>query len=103
MIVPDPSSELLLAGIAKPKAASLDKRVFRRIAAWARNLAVRPAQLNRVGKAAVRVGEISNGILQCFGVLVASMHKGSLKRTCGVKPFLALICGEGFTKWRRHP
>jgi hypothetical protein len=63
---PDLQGELLLAGVAKPDTASLDKRVLSRIAARTRNLTVRPSQFDRVGKATVRIGEVNDGFLQCF-------------------------------------
>ena len=59
----DLQGELLLAGVAEPDAPGLDERVFRRIAARTRHLTVRPTQFGCVGKAAVMIGEVNDGIL----------------------------------------
>jgi hypothetical protein len=58
--------ELALAGVAEPQAARLDERVLRRVAAWAYNVAIRPAQLLGILKAAVGVAKIDDGLLQRF-------------------------------------
>ena len=56
--------ELLLAALAEPDAPRRDERVLRRIAAWARNLAIRPAKLYRVIERALCVREERNRFLQ---------------------------------------
>lgn len=71
---PDLDRELLLASLAKPDAARRDERVLDRIAAWARHVAIRPAQGNRIVKGLLRVREISNCFLQRFGKLEVLVH-----------------------------
>ena len=60
-------AELLFAALAKPDAAGADERVILRAAAWARNNAVRPAKIERILKAAVRIAEVNNRFLKCLG------------------------------------
>ena len=67
-------SELLFASLAEPKSARRDKRVLSRIAAWARYLAIWPAQLYRVVERALRVREESNCFLQRLGKLESVCH-----------------------------
>ncbi len=56
--------KLFFAALAEPMAARRDKRVFRSLAAWARYLAVRPAQLYRIFERVLRVREESDCFLQ---------------------------------------
>jgi hypothetical protein len=57
-------AELLLALVAEPYAASLDKRVFRFAATWANNFAIRPAETLRILESAVGVGEVNDSFLE---------------------------------------
>lgn len=63
----DLDGELLLTVLAEPDAPRRDKRALNRIAAWASNLAIRPAQLYGIVKRALRVGEIRDCFLQRLG------------------------------------
>ena len=56
--------ELLLAGVAKPDAASLNERMFFRAATWTRYLAIRPTELLGVLKATIWIGEVNDGLLK---------------------------------------
>jgi hypothetical protein len=60
-------TELLLALVTKPHAASLDERVLRLAATRANNVAIRPAQLLCVFEAAVRIGEVNDRFLKSIG------------------------------------
>src|SRR5438309_3450736 len=71
----DLDRKLLLAGVAKPDAASLDERVLGCRTARADNLTIRPAQLDRIGKTAVWIGKVHNRFLQRFRLLEGSVHK----------------------------
>ena len=68
--------ELLLTSRAEPDAARLDKRVFLRATARAGNYAVRPAKVERILKAAVRIAEVNNRVLKCLG----RVHELNLRR-----------------------
>src|SRR5258708_3684639 len=66
--------ELFLTILAEPNAPRGDERMLRRIAAWASDLAIRPAQLYRVVKHALRVREENNCFLQRLGKLECCVH-----------------------------
>lgn len=57
--------ELLLASLAEPHAAGADERMLLRAATGARNYAIRPAKVERILKAAVRIAEVNNRVLEC--------------------------------------
>jgi len=79
--------ELLVAGIAVPDTARLDERVLGLIAPISDNVAAKPAQLNRIIKAALRIGEINYGLLRVLGGILSSL-KSTPKCLCA-KPFIA--------------
>ncbi len=56
--------ELLLAGIAVPDAPCLNERVLLGIAAGTADLAVRPAQFDRIVESSVRVRKVDDGFLE---------------------------------------
>src|SRR5712671_2336349 len=68
--------ELPLAGVAEPQSPRLDKRILSYIAAWAYNVAVRPAQLLGKLKGPVSVRKIDDGLLQRFRLwnVLSSVH-----------------------------
>ena len=70
----DFDGELLLTVFAEPNAPCRDKRVLCSIAAWASDLAIRPAQLYRVIERALGIGEIRDCFLQCLGKLECCAH-----------------------------
>jgi len=70
--------ELLLALVAKPDAASLDKRVLRFATARTGNLAARPAIALGILKSAGRIGEIDHRFLQRFRSFKSGVHTGIL-------------------------
>lgn len=59
-------SELLLAGVAEPDAASLDKRVLFGAATWTGHFTIRPAKALGVVESALRITEVNDCFLQCF-------------------------------------
>lgn len=59
-------SELLLAAVAKPEFAGLDKRVLGRSASWANYNAIRPAQVLGKLKGAVFVSEVFDCFFEGF-------------------------------------
>ncbi|HXC95596.1 MAG TPA: hypothetical protein VNU92_07835 [Edaphobacter sp.] len=61
----DLDRELLLAGLAEPDFAGRYKAVFVGLATRARHLAIWPAKVLRILKAAVRIAEVDDGFLQC--------------------------------------
>ena len=61
--------ELLLAAFAEPKQTSLDERVFVVPATWARDMSIRPAQIDRSDKCPLWITELNDSFLQaarCF-------------------------------------
>jgi hypothetical protein len=74
---PNLHGELLLAGVAVPDAASRDEGVPIRAASWASDLAIGPAQLDRIGEAAVSIREVGDCLLQGFGFF-GGVHVHSL-------------------------
>src|ERR1035441_10626165 len=56
--------KLLLAVVAEPDSPRLDERMLRAIAARTGNLALRPAQLDRVVKGPLRIGEVDYRFLE---------------------------------------
>jgi len=71
---PDLDSELLLAVLAEPNAPRGNERVLSRIAAWASDFAIWPAQLYRIVERALRVREESDCFLQRLGKLECVCH-----------------------------
>jgi len=71
----DLEGELLFASFTEPYLARGDERVFRRLAAWTRNLASGPTQHDRILKRAVRVREENHGFLQGIGKLGRLVHE----------------------------
>ncbi len=70
----DLDRKLLLTVLAEPNAAGRDKRVLNTLAAWASDLAIRPAQLYGIVKRALRVREESNCFLQRLRKLECLVH-----------------------------
>ena len=72
----DLDGELLLAGVAEPEPARLNKRVLCRSTSRAKNVAIRPAQFLCKLKSAIRIGKIRNRFLQGFrlGKYVLAFH-----------------------------
>ncbi len=66
-------TELLLALVAEPDAPCLDERVLCFAATWAGNIAISPAELNRVVERALRIGEVSYRFLECLGLIHAQI------------------------------
>lgn len=60
---PNFNGELLVTSTAEPQAASLDEIVAVGTTAWTGHFAIRPAQLNGVIEAALRIGEVNDGFL----------------------------------------
>ncbi len=58
--------ELLLAGVAEPDAASLDKRVLFGAAMWTGHFPIRPAERLGIVEGALRIAEVNDCFLQCF-------------------------------------
>src|SRR5258705_1163425 len=58
-------AEMLLTGQANPNAASPNKRVAVRLAAWASDT-LRPANSNHATKRGIKVGKVNNGLLESF-------------------------------------
>lgn len=61
----DLDAEVLLAALANPDAASLNERVLCRLATRARDT-VRPTDRNHTAKRSIRIGEVFDGLKQCF-------------------------------------
>ncbi len=87
----DLEAELLLAPVAHPDTARLDKGVLLRPATGASYLAVWKAKIERVLESTVRIAEVNNGFLQC----VRGFHDLILDRIdrC-VKYIIALVLCE---------
>src|SRR5882724_175636 len=66
--------ELLLAGLAEPDAPRRDKGMLFAFAAWARNVAIRPAQLDRVVEGLLRVAKEHYRLLQGLGQFERVFH-----------------------------
>jgi hypothetical protein len=62
----DLDGELPLAALAEPNLASPHEPVFRRSAPGTHDLAIRPAQFDGKGEGTVRIGEVNDGLLECF-------------------------------------
>jgi hypothetical protein len=67
--------ELLLAPLAEPMEPRRDERMLRTVAAWASDLAIRPAEFDRVVESAARIGEENNCFLQRLGKLEFVAHE----------------------------
>src|SRR5258708_9562230 len=61
--------KLLLAVIAEPDAARLDKRMLLGTATWAEHDSIRPTQLDSVVEGPLRIGEVDHRFLERFGSL----------------------------------
>jgi hypothetical protein len=66
--------ELLFAALAVPDAPRRDKRMLPSLTTWARNLAIRPAQHNRVVERLLRVAKEAHCLLQGLGKCEALCH-----------------------------
>src|SRR5439155_16194184 len=72
--------ELLLTFFAEPEATGRDERVADRVTTGASNLAIRPAEFNRISKAAVRIGKVSYGFLQgLWGFVSSCVHAQNIQ------------------------
>jgi hypothetical protein len=67
--------ELLLASLAEPMEPRRDERMLRTLTAWASDLAIRPAEFNRIVEGVARIGEENNCFLQRSGKLEFIAHE----------------------------